>query len=111
MLYFLILPLIATIIIELMVLLALKERRRKVLLASVIINILTNVPLNIYVMTAQCEWSIIVLAELLVVIIEMLWYYAFIKKWSQSAVYSCLCNAISFLIGLLFAMVLFINPF
>ena len=97
----LLLTLIATIAIELLVLIALRERRVKVLLACVAVNILTNVPLNIYVMTAHPGWQIIILAELLVVIIEMLWYYLFIRNLAKAAVYSYLCNAISFLLGLL----------
>ena len=45
----LLLALIPTILIELAVLLLLRERSAKVLTASVVINILTNVPLNLYV--------------------------------------------------------------
>ena len=39
--------LLPTIIIELAVLRFLRERRKKVLLGSVVMNILTNIPLNI----------------------------------------------------------------
>ena len=99
--YELIISLVATIVIELLVLLALKEKRKKVLLASVAANILTNVPLNIYVIAVEPDFRYILLAELLVVIIETLWYYAFVRNLRQAAIYSILCNAISFLLGLL----------
>ena len=48
MLKMLLVPLVATIVIEWGVLLLLGERRRRVLLASVAINVLTNVPLNLF---------------------------------------------------------------
>ena len=108
--YSLLLPLAATIIIELLVLLALKEKRKKVLLASVVVNILTNVPLNIYVIATEPDLSYILLAELLVVIIETLWYYVFVRDLRQAAIYSFLCNAISFLLGVLADILLLILP-
>ena len=96
-------PLILTILIELGVLyLLLGEKRKKVLWASVIVNCLTNVPLN-YVLQSN-NWfgtKEILIGELLVLIVETLWYFIFVKKWSQAFVYAFLCNAISFLIGLL----------
>ena len=108
--YSLLIPLAATIIIELLVLLALKEKRKKVLLASVVVNILTNVPLNIYVIATEPDLSYILLAELLVVIIETLWYYVFVRDLRQAAIYSFLCNAISFLLGVLADILLLILP-
>ena len=42
----LLLALVPTIAIELGVLLFVRERRRKVLLASVVMNVLTNIPLE-----------------------------------------------------------------
>ena len=96
-------PLILTILIELGVLyLLLGEKRKKVLWASVIVNCLTNVPLN-YVLQSNNWFGTreILIGELLVLIVETLWYFIFVKKWSQAFVYAFLCNAISFLIGLL----------
>jgi hypothetical protein len=97
----LMLALVPTIMIELMVLLLLRERRKMVLGASVIINILTNVPLNLYVVYIDRSVMTIVVGELLVVVVEALWYYLFLRVLSRSFIYSFLCNAISFLIGLL----------
>ena len=93
--------LIPTILIELAVLLLLRERRGRVLVASVIINILTNVPLNLYVNYISSSLLVIICGEVIVVLIEALWYYLFIRDIGCSFVYSFLCNAISFLTGLL----------
>jgi len=98
--------LIPTIIIELGVLLLLLEKRKKVLISSVFVNILTNIPLNLYVRCVNNGWTEIVVGEILVVIIEMVWYFFFIKEWKKAFVYSLLCNTISFLIGLFFQLIM-----
>jgi hypothetical protein len=97
----LLLALIPTILIELVVLLFLRERRRLVLVSSVVINILTNIPLNLFVIYIDSSFMTIVLSELLVMVVEALWYYLFIRDLPRAFIYSFLCNAISFLIGLL----------
>ena len=97
----LLLTLVPTILIELVVLLLLRERRRLVLGSSVIINILTNIPLNLYVVYIDNSMMTIVIGELLVMVVEALWYYLFLRVLSRSFIYSFLCNAISFLTGLL----------
>ena len=97
----LLLALVPTILIELVVLLLLRERRRLVLGSSVIINILTNIPLNLYVVYIDSSMMTIVIGELLVVVVEALWYYLFLRVLSRAFIYSFLCNAISFLTGLL----------
>ena len=53
------------------------------------------------VMTFDNSLMTIVLGELLVVVVEALWYYLFLRVWSRAFIYSILCNAISFLTGLL----------
>ena len=97
----LLLALILTILIEFVVLWLLRERRRLVLGSSVVINILTNVPLNLFVIYVDSSVKTIILGELLVVIIEALWYFLFLHNLSRAFIYSSLCNAISFLMGLL----------
>ena len=99
------LPLLATIVIEYSVLRLLLEKRSKVLWASVIINILTNVPLNIYVNTTHPTMTDILLCELLIIVVETLWYRLFGCDMRQAAVYGVLCNTISFLIGLLIQLI------
>jgi len=97
--------LVPTILIELGVLLILAEKRKKVLWASVIINILTNVPLNLYLRLVHNSWTEIVIGELTVLIVETIWYFLFLREWKKAFVYSLLCNAISFLVGILFQMI------
>ena len=98
-------PLVATIVIELGVLLFLGERRRKVLYGSVVINVLTNVPLNLYALNVSNGPSTVIVGELLVIVIEMLWYRWLVKDWRQAFIYSLLCNAVSYLTGLLLQMI------
>ena len=96
------LALLATILIEVAVLVLLGERRQKVVWASVAINIITNVPLNIVLQHVEQTAVAIAIGEAVVVVIELHWYYLFVRNIRQAAVYSILCNAISFLIGLIF---------
>ena len=97
--------LVATIIIEYGVLLLLGEQRQRVLLSSVVVNILTNVPLNLYLLFVGNSWTAIAVGEVLVVVVEALWYYWFVREWQRAWVYSLLCNAISFLLGVLFQLI------
>lgn len=97
----LLLALISTILIELAVLLLLRERSPRVLAASVVVNILTNIPLNLFVNYVNNGLLVILAGELLVVLVEALWYFLFLRNLSRAFTYSLLCNAISFLTGLL----------
>ena len=97
----LLIALISTIVIEFVVLLLLGERRKRVLWSSVAVNIITNVPLNLYMLYVRHSASDIIVGETLVVLAEMLWYYFFVRELRQAAVYSILCNATSLIIGML----------
>ncbi len=97
----LLLTLVPTVVIELAVLWMLRERRADVLASSVIVNILTNIPLNLFLLYVSGSWVALAIGELLVVLVETLWYRYFVGEWRRAFVYSLLCNAISFLIGLL----------
>ena len=99
-------PLITTILIEYGVLRFLRERSRRVLWSSVVVNILTNVPLNLLVVDNDYDWGVILIGEAVVILVETLWYYFFVKAWGRATVYGFLCNAISFLSGVLFLMIL-----
>lgn len=102
--------LLLTIIIELLVLRSLRERRADVLWSSVVVNILTNVTLNLFVTYVSNSVVVIIMSEVFVVLIEALWYWYFVKQWHQAIVYSFLCNGISFLLGLLAQfMILFLT--
>ena len=93
--------LIPTILIELGVLWLLKEQRKKVLLSSIAVNVLTNVPLNLYVLLVNDSMGDILIGEVAVFLVEAVWYWCFTHRVKQAVIYSFLCNAISFLIGLL----------
>lgn len=101
----LLIALVATILIEYGVLIMLGEKRRRVLLSSVVINILTNVPLNLYLLFVGNSWTAIAVGEVLVIVVEALWYFWFVREWQRAFVYSFLCNAISFLLGVLFQLI------
>lgn len=105
MLRMLMLPLAATIVIELGVLLFIGERRRRVLLASVAMNVLTNVPLNLYAVCVADGWNTVIVGEALVVLVEALCYKRLVGEWQQAWIYSLLCNSISFLTGELFVLI------
>ena len=64
----LVIPLLATIVIELGVLLFLRERRRRVLWGSVGLNILTNVPLNLYAVYVGAGLTMAGVGEMLVML-------------------------------------------
>ena len=101
----LLVPLVATIVIEWGVLLFLGERRRKVLYGSVVINVLTNVPLNLYAIYMGDVWNTLIVGEILVILTEALCYRWLVDEWRQAWIYSLLCNAISFLTGELFVLI------
>lgn len=108
MLMMLLIPLAATIVIELGALLFMGERRRKVLLASVAMNVLTNVSLNLFFIHVDERWNTLLAGEALVVLTEALCYRKLVGEWQQAWIYSLLCNAISFLAGELLVMIVFL---
>ena len=102
----LLIALLLTILIELGVLLLMGERQKRILWLSVVVNVLTNVPLNLSLFYLEADDMTVIVGELVVVIVEALWYYAALRKWKKAMVYSVLCNAISFLSGLLLLLLL-----
>jgi hypothetical protein len=102
----LLIALLLTILIELGVLLLMGEREGRILWASVVINVLTNVPLNSFLFFFTADDLTVIVGEIIVVVVEALWYYAFLKRWKKAIIYSVLCNAISFLSGLLLLLLL-----
>ena len=100
-------PLVGTILIEYGMLRLMGERNRSVLRASVMMNVLTNVPLNITLLSINSAgWDVIAVGELVVLAVEMVWYRCVTHQWKKAATYSLLCNVASFLTGLLIDMVL-----
>ena len=99
--------LLLTIIIEWIVLRIMGENSKKILLYSMLINAATNLPLNIFV--ARAALSTQLTAELLIVLIEALLYCIVIKNIRKSFVYSTLCNATSFLTGVLIELTILLT--
>ena len=98
---FMLSALLLTISIEVGMLMLMGEKSKSVLLGAVAVNILTNVPLNYFLLTYGNNISRLIVGELIVVIAEILWYFLFIRQWRKATVYSLLCNATSFLAGIL----------
>ena len=95
----LLMALVPTILIEGGVLWLMGERRKKVLGASVVVNVLTNVPLNLYAVYIGMGLTMVGVGEMLVILVEALGYWWLIRDLQRAVAYSFLCNAISFLLG------------
>lgn len=103
--YFMLSALLLTIAVEVGMLKLMGERQKKVLIGAVAVNILTNVPLNYFLLTFGNSMSRFVVGELLVLMVEMLWYFCFVHQWRKAAVYSIICNATSLLVGILIQII------
>ena len=110
--------LVVTIFIEGFVLYKFKERRKKVYVGMLLMNLLTNVPLNIYTLITIKEANpvftilIVPAIEIGIAIIEGFIYYFITKQKKRSIVYGIFCNAYSYILGgllywTLFAIVFF----
>lgn len=96
-------PLMGTILLESLLLLSMRERRWKVLAASVVLNILTNIPLNVFIMTYGVTSPLLLFAlECLVVVVEFIGYCLALHERRRAFKYSFLCNSFSALVGCLF---------
>lgn len=104
--YFMLSALLLTISVEIGMLLLMGEKRKGLLMGAVAINILTNVPLNYFLLTFGTSTGRIVGGELLVLLVEALWYFAFTRGWRKAAIYSLICNATSFLVGILIQLII-----
>ena len=101
--------LLFTILIELAMLWLLTEWDEKTALASVGMNVLTNVPLNLFVFWVDDSWLTILVGEVLVVMVETLIFFHYKKPFSRAFIISLLCNATSYFVGLLFTLALFLQ--
>lgn len=104
----LITPLMATILIESLLLFYLHEKRWQVLAVSVLLNIFTNLPFNAFVMAYEVTAPhFFVGLECLVVIVELFGYWLVLHDWRKAFKYSFLCNSFSALSGYLWQHFLF----
>ena len=98
MIYRYIAPLILTMLIELLVLKLLGEKEKKILVSSLIVNALTNPAINYFIADNYIILNVAV-GEIVVVMIEMIWYYLFGKTIKDALIYSVLCNVVSYFAG------------
>lgn len=97
--------LVATIVIEACVLLAIRERRWQVVGISVVMNIMTNLPLNLFLLAnpaLHTSLPVQIGLECGVVVVESMLYFLVLHDGRKAFSYALLCNAISYLSGLLF---------
>ena len=104
--YFMLAALLLTICVELGMLQLMGETRRKVYVGSVILNILTNIPLNLILFAVGSTIGSLLTGELLVLVLEAVGYYILIHNWKQAFIYSLLCNVTSFLVGVLIQLMI-----
>lgn len=96
-------PLMATILLESFLLLCIHERKWQVLATSVGLNILTNVPLNAFVITYKVTSPFFIICmECIVVAVEFIGYWFVLHDRLKAFKYSFLCNSFSALVGFLF---------
>lgn len=98
---FMLAALLLTISVELGMLRLMGEKSRRVFVDAVIINILTNVPLNLVLLTVGTSIVGLLTGELLVLVVEALGYFFLVRSWKRAIVYSLLCNVASFVVGAL----------
>lgn len=101
-------PLVATIIIEALVLLALHERRWQIIAASVAMNVLTNVPLNVAVLFVpgfRSSLPVHLALECVVMVVEALLFYVVVHDRRKAIIYAVLCNVTSYLCGVIFGLI------
>ena len=98
---FMLAALLLTISVELGMLRLMGEKSRRVFVGAVIINVLTNVPLNLVLLTVGTSVVGLLTGELLVLVVEALGYYFLVRSWKRAIIYSLLCNVASFVVGAL----------
>ena len=96
----LIIPLLTTIIVEEIVLLVFREKQIKMYVACLIVNIITNLSLNIILQFSSNYYLMLVILEIAVVIIEGFVYYLIKKDWKMAIILALVCNIMSFVVGM-----------
>lgn len=99
----LLVPLMATILLESLLLLYMRERRWQILAASVMLNIFTNVPLNAFIMTFRVANPLYMVGmECVVIVVEFIGYWFVLHNRYKAFKYSFLCNSFSAIVGCLY---------
>lgn len=94
-----------TCAIELITLIILKEKNKKILLCSLLINLITNIPLNLFICFSNFKtlldyFAIVIGLELFIMTIEGLLYYLLNRDIHKSIKYAIILNVTSYLVGL-----------
>ena len=95
----LIIPLLTTIIVEEIVLLVFREKHIKMYVACLIVNVITNLSLNIILQFSSNYYLMLIILEITVVIIEGFVYYLIKKDWKMAIILALVCNIMSFVVG------------
>lgn len=101
---YLFLPLLLTLIIEVGALFLLKERRGKVYFAAILMNIFTNISLNLfnyYVIIEELwvAWLVLIFLEFFIWFLEGLGYFILLKDIKRAICYTLVLNMSSFFFG------------
>lgn len=99
-------PLLITIFLESLALFFMKERRISFYVFWIALTSFTNVCINLYIAlvfsgTMTEYYVTVAVLETLVFLCEFLLCYAYIGEKRKSAVYSAVCNAFSFIAGII----------
>ncbi len=100
--------LLLTIAFEGLVLILL-QAQKKVILLSIIINTITNIPLNLfitnYLFDSLASYVItIIFLEIVITLFEAILYLLITKDLKKAFKYSFYCNSVSYFIGLLLSI-------
>jgi len=92
---------ITTIICELIILYINKERRYKIYLFVAIMNIITNVGMNLFLQTlgSQHYYINLLISEIIVFIVETICYFCIYKDIKKAIKLSLICNLFSYYMG------------
>ena len=106
--------LLLTIGIEALVLCFMKERRIKVYISMLVMNCLTNIPLNIFTLLCMKDYNsyfmmiLVHLIEIGIIEIESIIYYFVTREKKRSILYGVFCNLYSYIIGGILVSILYI---
>ena len=96
----LIIPLLSTIIVEEIVLLLFREKQVKMYITCLIMNIITNISLNIILQFSSNYYLMLIILEIVIVIIEGFIYYLIKKDFKKVIILALICNVMSFIVGM-----------
>jgi hypothetical protein len=96
-------PLVITLVTEILVVMLISKTHRSLLIAVVLVNLITNPLMNTLLITTNfsSNLKILYLFELVVIIIEGTAYYAITKNINKSFMVAIVANVCSYVFGML----------